>query len=113
MSEEATITETNPAAAPEAKGPTPKREKVRGKRKDLVGIVTSRTGNKSIKVTFQFKKPHPLYSKEIKRKTVVHAHDESNECAIGDKVEIMETRPLSKLKRWRVVEILEKAPTIG
>ena len=82
-------------------------------RKDLVGVVTSRTGDKSIKVTFFYKIPHPLYKKEIKRKTVVHAHDESNECAVGDKVEIMETRPLSKLKRWRVVKILEKAPIVG
>lgn len=85
----------------------------RAKRKDLVGIVTSRSGDKSVKVTFSFKKPHPLYRKEIKRKTVVHAHDEKNECAVGDKVEIMETRPLSKLKRWRVVHIIEKAPIIG
>lgn len=82
-------------------------------RKDLVGVVTSRTGDKSIKVTFFYKIPHPLYKKEIKRKTVVHAHDEQNECAVGDKVEIMETRPLSKLKRWRVVKILEKAPIVG
>jgi len=82
-------------------------------RKDLVGVVTSRTGDKSVKVTLYYKIPHPLYKKEIKRKTVVHAHDESNECAKGDKVEIMETRPLSKLKRWRVVKILEKAPIVG
>ncbi len=85
----------------------------RNNRKDLVGVVTSRTGNKSVKVTLSYKVPHPLYRKEIKRKTVVHAHDESNQCANGDKVEIMETRPLSKMKRWRVVRILEKAPTVG
>lgn len=85
----------------------------RSSRKDLVGVVTSRTGDKSVKVTFFYKIPHPLYKKEIKRKTVVHAHDDSNECAVGDKVEIMETRPLSKLKRWRVVKILEKAPIVG
>lgn len=82
-------------------------------RKDLVGVVTSRTGDKSVKVTLFYKIPHPLYKKEIKRKTVIHAHDESNECAVGDKVEIMETRPLSKLKRWRIVKILEKAPIVG
>lgn len=86
---------------------------VRRHRKDLVGVVTSRSGDKSIKVTFSFKVPHPLYSKEIKRKTVVHAHDEGNECNVGDKVEIMETRPLSKLKRWRVVQILERAPLLN
>lgn len=85
----------------------------RQSRKDLVGVVTSRTGDKSVKVTFFYKIPHPLYKKEIKRKTVVHAHDESNECGVGDKIEIMETRPLSKLKRWRVVKILEKAPIVG
>ena len=85
----------------------------RASRKNLVGEVTSRSGDKSIKVTFFYKTPHPLYGKEIKRKTVVHAHDEENACALGDKVEIMETRPLSKLKRWRVVKILQKAPIVG
>ncbi|HOA85576.1 MAG TPA: 30S ribosomal protein S17, partial [Bacillota bacterium] len=52
---------------------------------------------------------HPIYGKIIKRTLKVHAHDENNECSVGDKVEIMETRPLSKTKRWRVVEIIEKA----
>lgn len=88
-------------------------QNTRNHRKDLVGVVTSRTGTKSVKVTFFYKIAHPQYRKEVKRKTVVHAHDESNECNIGDKVEIMETRPLSKLKRWRVVKILEKAPIVG
>jgi len=87
--------------------------KTRASRKNLVGDVTSRSGDKTIKVTFFYKIPHPLYQKEIKRKTVVHAHDEKNECGLGDKVEIMETRPLSKLKRWRVVKVLEKAPIVG
>lgn len=85
----------------------------RSKRKDIVGIVTSRSGDKSIKVTFFYKSPHPLLKKEIKRKTVVHVHDEKNECSLGDKVEIMETRPLSKLKRFRLVKVLEKAPSVG
>lgn len=85
----------------------------RATRKQLVGVVTSRSGDKSVKVTFFYKIPHPLYRKEIKRKTVVHVHDEKNECAVGDKVTITETRPLSKLKRWRVSEILEKAPVVG
>lgn len=85
----------------------------RNKRKQLIGVVTSRSGDKSIKVVYFYKTPHPLYGKEIKRKTVVHAHDEKNECAVGDKVEIMETRPLSKLKRWRVTSVVEKAPTVG
>lgn len=88
-------------------------EQNRNSRKDLVGVVTSRSGDKTVKVTFFYKIPHPLYRKEIKRKTVVHVHDEKNECSLGDKVEIMETRPLSKLKRWRIVKVIEKAPVLG
>ena len=79
-------------------------------RKSLVGVVTSRSGDKRIKVTYFYKVPHPLYHKEIRRKTVIHVHDEKNECALGDKVEVAETRPLSKMKRFRVVRIIEKAP---
>lgn len=85
----------------------------RNSRKSLVGTVSSRSGDKTIKVTYSYKVPHPLYKKEIKRKTVVHAHDEKNECGLGDKVEIMETRPLSKLKRWRVIRVVEVAPKFG
>jgi len=85
----------------------------RNKRKQLTGVVTSRSGDKSIKVVYFYKIPHAVYKKEIKRKTTVHAHDENNECAVGDKVEIMETRPISKLKRWRVVRVVEKAPIVG
>lgn len=82
----------------------------RKSRKSLVGVVTSLSGDKSIKVTYFYKIPHPLYHKEIRRKTVIHVHDENNACALGDKVEVTETRPLSKLKRFRVVSIVEKAP---
>jgi len=82
---------------------------VRSHRKTLIGVVEARSGDKSIKVVFCYKKPHPRFKKEIKRKTVLHVHDPKNECAIGDKVEIMSTRPLSHLKRWRVVSILAKA----
>ncbi|MFP4156555.1 MAG: 30S ribosomal protein S17 [Opitutales bacterium] len=85
----------------------------RNSRKLLTGTVTSRSGDKTIKVTYFYKIPHPLYKKEIRRKTVVHAHDEQNECGLGDRVEIMETRPLSKLKRWRVTRVLEVAPKLG
>ena len=85
----------------------------RNARKLLTGTVTSRSGDKTIKVTYFYKIPHPLYKKEIRRKTVVHAHDEKNECGLGDKVEIMETRPLSKLKRWRVTRVIEVAPKFG
>ncbi len=85
----------------------------RNSRKVLTGTVTSRSGDKTIKVTYFYKIPHPLYKKEIRRKTVVHAHDEQNECGLGDRVEIMETRPLSKLKRWRVTRVIEVAPKLG
>ena len=85
----------------------------RNKRRSITGTVTSRSGDKSVKVTYDYKIRHPLYKKEIKKKTVVHAHDDGNECGVGDRVVIMETRPLSKLKRFRVVEILQKAPAIG
>lgn len=88
-------------------------EATRNSRKVLTGTVSSRSGDKTIKVTYSYKVPHPLYKKEIKRKTVVHAHDEANECGLGDKVEIMETRPLSKLKRWRVTRVIEVAPRVG
>lgn len=81
----------------------------RNTRKLILGFVTSRSGDKSIKVTIPYKTPHPLYHKVINRKTVVHAHDEKNETRVGDKVEIMETRPLSRLKRWRVVRVTERA----
>jgi small subunit ribosomal protein S17 len=85
----------------------------RNRRKTYTGTVTSRSGDKSIKVTYDFKVRHPLYVKEVKRKTVVHAHDENNDANLGDRVEIMETRPLSKLKRFRVVRVVERAPILG
>src|SRR5271169_1402451 len=81
----------------------------RNTRKALIGFVTSRSGDKSIKVTIPYKTPHPLYHKVINRKTVVHAHDEKNETKVGDKVELMETRPMSRLKRWRIVSVVESA----
>ena len=87
-------------------------ENTRNNRKELVGVVRAKTGDKSVKVVYQYKTPHPLYKKEIRRKTTVHVHDEANESKVGDKVRIMATRPLSKMKRWRVVEIVEKAPVV-
>jgi len=81
----------------------------RNKRKTILGFVTSRSGDKSVKVTIPYKIPHPLYHKVINRKTVVHAHDEKNETKVGDKVQIMETRPISRLKRWRVVSVVQSA----
>ena len=85
-------------------------EEIRNNRTELVGFVRSKTGDKSIKVVYEYKTPHPLYKKEIRRKTTVHVHDEENSSSVGDKIKIIATRPLSKLKRWRVLEILEKAP---
>ena len=85
-------------------------ESTRNNRKELIGSVRAKTGDKSIKVVYEYKTPHPLYKKEIRRKTTVHVHDEKNESLVGDKVKIVATRPLSKLKRLRVLEIIEKAP---
>lgn len=84
----------------------------RNNRKQLMGVVRSKTGDKSIKVVYEYKTPHPLYKKEIRRKTTVHAHDEENISKVGDKVRICSTRPISKLKRWRVVELVEEAPIV-
>src|SRR5216110_805334 len=81
----------------------------RTKRKSQIGFVSSRSGDKSVKVTLDYKTPHPLYQKVVKRQTVLHVHDEKNEAKVGDKVEVMETRPISRLKRWRIVSVLQKA----
>ena len=82
---------------------------VRGLRKTRVGIVSSDKMDKTIVVSIADHVKHPLYSKVIKRTYKLKAHDENNECRVGDKVRVMETRPLSKDKRWRLVEIIEKA----
>ena len=81
----------------------------RNLRKTRVGIVVSDKMDKTIVVAIQDNVKHPIYGKIIKRTLKVHAHDEENTCNIGDKVEVMETRPLSKTKRWRLVEIIERA----
>src|SRR6478735_778416 len=81
----------------------------RSARKTQIGFVTSRSGDKSVKVTIAYKTPHPLYQKVVNRQTILHVHDEKNETKVGDKVEVMETRPISRLKRWRVVSVLHKA----
>jgi small subunit ribosomal protein S17 len=90
---------------------SPATASARNPRKTVSGLVSSRSGDKSIKVTIPYKTPHPLYHKVVNRQTVLHAHDEKNETRVGDKVELMETRPLSRLKRWRVVRIITKAIT--
>ena len=84
--------------------------KIRNRRKEFVGTVRSKTGDKSVKVVYEYKVPHPLYKKEIRRKTTVHTHDEKNEACVGDRVRIMASRPFSKLKRWCIVSIVERAP---
>ena len=84
-------------------------QEVRNQRKVRVGVVTSDKMDKTITVAVERRLQHPLYGKFIKRHTKFTAHDERNECTVGDLVRIMETRPLSKLKRWRLVEIVEKA----
>ena len=78
-------------------------------RKVRVGMVVSDKMDKTIVVAIQDNVRHPKYGKIIKRTVKIHAHDEANICGVGDTVEVMETRPLSKTKRWRLVEIVEKA----
>lgn len=81
----------------------------RNLRKTRVGEVVSNVMDKTIVVKIEQRTKHPVYKKFIVRSKKLYAHDENNECGIGDKVEIMETRPLSKNKRWRLVSIVEKA----
>ena len=81
----------------------------RNLRKTRTGIVTSNKMNKTITVSVERRVKHPIYGKFVKKTTKFHAHDEKNECTVGDTVRIMETRPLSKTKRWRLVEVVEKA----
>ena len=80
----------------------------RNLRKTKIGVVSSNKMDKTITVKVERKIKHPLYGKFLKKTTSFHAHDEKNECSIGDTVKIMESRPLSKTKRWRLVEIVEK-----
>ena len=81
----------------------------RNLRKTRVGYVVSDKMDKTVVISIEDNVKHPVYGKIIKHTLKVHAHDEENTCGIGDKVEIMETRPLSKTKRWRIVRIIEKA----
>ena len=81
----------------------------RGMRKTRVGVVVSDKMDKTITIAVKYRVRHPLYGKIMNRTTKIKAHDEKNECGIGDTVRIMETRPLSHDKRWRLVEIIEKA----
>lgn len=81
----------------------------RNLRKERIGLVVSNKMDKSITVTIERKVKHPMYGKFVKKTTKFTAHDETNDCNIGDTVKISETRPISKNKRWRLVEILERA----
>ena len=81
----------------------------RNLRKERTGVVTSNKMDKSITVAIKWKEKHPIYGKFVNKTKKYHAHDEKSECGIGDTVKIMETRPLSKTKRWRLVQIIERA----
>ena len=81
----------------------------RSLRKTRIGVVVSNKMDKTITIAIERRIPHPIYKKYFKKTTKLMAHDEKQECNIGDKVKVMETRPLSKNKRWRLVEIVEKA----
>jgi len=97
-----TATAATAAASNEPATPT------RGGRKVRVGTVTSDKSDKTVTVTVERQMAHPLYGKQVGRRKKVHAHDENNEYRIGDIVRITETRPLSKTKRWRVLELVER-----
>ncbi|MBD0319402.1 MAG: 30S ribosomal protein S17 [Gemmatimonadetes bacterium] len=84
-------------------------EDVRGVRKTRVGVVVSDKGDKTVVVKVERRFAHPLYGKQVTRSKKYHAHDEQNDYHVGDTVRITETRPLSKLKRWRVSELIERA----
>ena len=81
----------------------------RNRRKVKIGTVVSNKMDKTIVVAIEYNVKHPLYGKIVKKTYKLKAHDEENVCSIGDKVRVMETRPLSKDKRWRLVEIIERA----
>lgn len=81
----------------------------RNLRKTMIGTVTSDKMDKTITVSVEQNESHPIYKKTVKKTYKLKAHDENNECKVGDRVEVMETRPLSKDKRWRLVRIVEKA----
>lgn len=81
----------------------------RGRRRSMSGVVKSRSGDKTIVVETEVRKAHPLYGKTTRLRSRFHAHDENNEAGVGDQVVIMETRPMSKTKHWRLVRVAQKA----
>src|SRR3954449_880537 len=98
------------AATAEKKKGTPRAETPRAQLRTVVGVVASDKGDKTIKVVVNYQTKHPKYGKFLKRRTVLHAHDEKNDAKEGDTVEIAESRPLSKTKHHRLVRIVTKAP---
>ena len=82
----------------------------RGHRKDRIGVVVSDKMDKTVVVEITRRYRHPVYGKYVKRSKKYHVHDERNDCRIGDRVQIEETRPLSKMKRWRLKTVIQKAP---
>ena len=93
----------------DSKNLNPAAEQERGNRRKMVGVVTSDKMDKTVVVAVEDRVKHALYGKVMRRTSKLKAHDENNDCGIGDRVLLMETRPLSATKRWRVVEILERA----
>ncbi|MDD2314171.1 MAG: 30S ribosomal protein S17 [Proteiniphilum sp.] len=81
----------------------------RNLRKERIGVVFSDKMDKTVTVAVKWKEKHPIYGKFVNKTKKFHAHDEQNDCHVGDTVRIMETRPLSKSKRWRVIEVMERA----
>jgi len=81
----------------------------RNERKTIRGTVVSRSGDKSIRIEMNFKVPHPVYGKLVRRTTRLGVHDEKNEAKVGDLVEVTECRPMSKTKSWRLVQVVQKA----
>lgn len=104
QNEDGTLVAANEAEAPAVPGASGRQF-----RKTRVGMVVSDKMDKTIVVAIENRVKHPLYKKIVKRTYKLKAHDENNECGIGDKVRVMETRPISREKRWRLVEIIEKA----
>jgi len=82
----------------------------RHQRPTRIGVVTSAGRDKTIRVSFSFLVKHPKYGKYLRRRTVLHAHDDRNEAGLGDRVEVAECRPISKTKHWRLVRIVQKSP---
>ena len=105
----ATETAPPPASEPSASEEPTSEGLARTSRKERIGLVTSTKMNKSITVSIERQVKHPIYGKFVKKTTKLMAHDEANDAGEGDTVRIMETRPLSKHKRWRLVEVIERA----